>query len=127
MQILSYLFKKPQTGDKGSVFWPALEEDIQKMNDHTHNGTNSARLPNSSSYLSSVSVLSAASWSSVGGGKYRQLVTMPGTMLFQEYATLFRDVSTRVYYLLDVEQVSTNTFYVYINDNTKNILVLYVA
>ena len=80
MQILSHLFKKPQTGDKGSVFWPALEEDIQKMNDHTHNGSDSARIPSSSTTATTQSI-NSASWSSVGGGLYRQLITMPGTKI----------------------------------------------
>lgn len=42
MEILSYGYKKPVNGDTGDVFFPALEENIQKQNDHTHDGVNSA-------------------------------------------------------------------------------------
>lgn len=127
MQILSYLFKKPQTGDKGSVFWPALEEDIQKMNDHTHNGSNSARL-SSSSITASTQAISSVSWSATSGGTYRQLVTLPGTMLYDEYIIVFKDqASPKGQLFLNVEKVSSNTYYVYINDNTKSITAYYLA
>jgi hypothetical protein len=30
---LSYGFEKPATGDKGTVFWPALEDNIQQLHE----------------------------------------------------------------------------------------------
>ena len=44
MLTLSHGYEKPETGDKGSVFFPALEDNIQKLNDHNHNGLNSELL-----------------------------------------------------------------------------------
>lgn len=41
MITLSYGYEKPQNGDTGDVFFPALERDIQRLNDHTHDGVNS--------------------------------------------------------------------------------------
>lgn len=41
MITLSYGFEKPVNGDTGDVFFPALERDIQRLNDHTHDGVNS--------------------------------------------------------------------------------------
>jgi hypothetical protein len=126
MNILSYLFKKPQSGDKGSVFWPALEDDIQQMNDHSHNGTNSARLA-SSSVTSSTQSVSSASWSAQGGGTYRQLVTMPGSMLYDEYMIVFKHSTSKEQMFLKVEKVSSNTYYVYINDNSVSLTAYYLS
>lgn len=42
MDVLSYGYKKPQDGDTGDVFFPAIEDNIQRVNDHTHDGVNSA-------------------------------------------------------------------------------------
>ena len=39
---LSYGFVRPATGDKGSVFFPALEDNITQLNSHDHDGTDSA-------------------------------------------------------------------------------------
>ena len=84
---LSYGFEKPATGDKGSIFWPILEDNIQRTNDHTHNGSNSAKISASAS-TAVVQTVTSAGWSGVGGGLYRQTVTLPalpnadGTQVF---------------------------------------------
>lgn len=126
MQILNYFFKKPQTGDKGSVFFPALEQNFQQLNDHTHNGANSAKIPGSS--VTSVAQAVVGSWSPTSGGTYRQIVTLPGTMLFDDYAILFRDqASPKKQLFLDVEKISSNTYYVYTNDNTISVTAYYLS
>ena len=77
MQILSFFFKKPQTGDKGSVFWPAMEDNFQQLNDHNHDGVNSSTLSTFAITAIKHSLL-AANWVATSGGTYRQLVVMPG-------------------------------------------------
>jgi len=47
--------KKPQNADTGDVWFPALELDIQKVNDHTHDGSDGAQLA-----VISQNILSAA-------------------------------------------------------------------
>ena len=127
MQILSYLFKKPQTGDKGSVFFPALEQNFQQLNDHTHNGTNSAKLPGSS-VTSVTQAVSSAGWLATSGGTYRQIVTLPGTMLFDDHAIIFRNqASPKKQLFLDVEKISSNTYYAYTNDNTVSVTAYYLS
>lgn len=125
MQTLSYGYKKPQTGDKGSVFFPALEDNIQLLNDHSHNGSNSARLTASSVTVVTGTVL-AASWAAVAGqtGTYRQLITMPVGLSYDDYMVSFKDASGHILYLT-TEKVSTSTYYVYINDNTKALTAVY--
>lgn len=125
MLTLSFGFKKPQTGDKGSVFWPALELNFQKLNDHDHNGTNSKKIPASSVEIVTQAV-SSAGWVDQGSGLYRQLVTMPGTMTFDTQQIGFRDAASPNSPLyLGYEKVSANTYYVYINDNTISLTVIY--
>lgn len=127
MNILTYLFKKPQTGDKGSVFWPALEDDIQQMNDHTHNGSDSAPLT-SASVTAVLQTVTSAGWASQGGGTYRQLVTMPGTLVYNNYDIVIKNNdATRERLFLAIEKVSSNTFYVYCNDNSIGFIVHYVS
>ena len=126
MQTLSFGFKKPQTPDKGSVFFPALEADIQQVNDHNHNGTNSAKLP-ASSLTPTQGSINSAGWVSLGGGNYRQLVTMPATLTIDDYLPHFRLSATGHPVLLSVEKVTATTYWVYINDNTQSLIVSYTA
>lgn len=124
---LSYGYIKPQTGDKGSSFFPVLEQNIQQVNDHTHNGTNSAPLT-PASVASVAQTLLAANWVLVSGGLYRQLVTMPGSFQFENQFMRFL-LNTAPYVGHEIypslEKVTANTFYVYINDNTMDVKVLY--
>jgi hypothetical protein len=126
MQILSYFFKKPETGDKGSVFWPALEEDIQQLNDHTHDGVNSALLSPFAITAITQSLL-AANWVATSGGTYRQLVVMPGVATLNSHFVVFKDQTAATKQLfLETEKVGANTYYVYINDNSVDITAYYL-
>ena len=124
MLTLSYGFKKPQTGDNGSVFFPALEDDIQQLNDHTHNGTNSSKIT-IGALTQTTQTIAAGSWGAVTGG-FRQLVTIPGSLQFDDVVISFRDSTSGNYYDgLTVEKVSGTTYYVYINDNSITLKAYY--
>jgi len=126
---LSYGFKKPQDGDKGSTFWDDLEFDIQRTNDHSHNGVDSAVLASANVTTTTQNIL-AAGWVSQGNGYYRQLVTMPSSptaMLYDNYFIVCRDTTSKNQMLLAIEKVSSNTFYVYINDNSKDVTIYYLS
>ena len=126
MQILSYFFKKPETGDKGSVFWPALEDDIQQLNDHTHDGVNSSILSPFAITAITQSLL-AANWVATSGGTYRQLVVMPGVATLNSHYVVFKDQTAFTKQLfLETEKVGANTYYVYINDNSVDITAYYL-
>lgn len=124
MQTLSYGFLKPQTGDKGSAFFPALEGDIQQLNDHTHNGVNSSLLP-STSISPTTQALSSASWVATSGGTFRQLVTMPGGLIYDNFVVSVKLTSTKHLIYPTIEKVSATTFYVYTNDNSLDYTVVY--
>lgn len=123
MLTLTYGFKKPQNGDKGSVFWDALALNCQLVNDHTHDGTNSAKLTAfaTTAYTQPL----AGPWVLVANGVYRQLVTVASGHLVDDYNISFRDTTSGYAYLLSYEKVSSTTFYVYINDNSVSVTAVY--
>lgn len=126
---LSYGFQRPETGDKGSVFWPMLEGNVTKLNDHTHNGTNSAALTAASSVATVQSVV-AAGWGSLADGLYRQTVTLPAALTgvggtYAKYAIEIRNAANGRRLFLQTEKVTDTTFYVWCNDDTIDLTVLY--
>ena len=123
METLNYGFKKPQTGDKGSTFFPALEDDIQKMNDHLHDGTETPRLTTKSVTMVTASIL-AAGWTAVSNGIYKQTVTMPVGMLFNDFYVNFK-LSSGHQVFPSVEKVSASTYDVFVNDNSLNLTAVY--
>lgn len=124
MQTLSYGYLKPQTGDKGSIFFPALEFDIQQLNDHNHNGVNSAPVAGGSIQATTQDIF-AADWVSVGGGTYRQLVTMPGALQYDNFIIGAKLTATMDQFYPVLEKVTNNTFYIYINDNSLDVTIYY--
>lgn len=124
MITLSFGFKKPETNDKGDVVFPALEDNIQQLNDHTHNGTNSAKLTAAS--LDPLSeVLSNTNWVASTNDLFRQLVTLPASLSYDLVVIQCRLSDGSIFHPT-LERVSVSQYYVYINDNTQNVTVMYV-
>lgn len=109
---------KPATGETGATFFPILENNIQYASD----------------ILSNSVALSGASWGSdLGGGSYRQLVTIPSALTaapksftFETLDIMVRTTAGAVVYAT-IEKVSSTTFYVYSNDNTVALNVIFTA
>lgn len=135
MQTLSYTYQKPETGDKGSVWFPAMENNVQKLNDHDHDGSNSALIPGANINRPS-STISSASWTSDGGGNYHATVTVPTAI---SNAATYNDV---IYYNLvckintagatygdiiypTIERETSTTFTVRVNDNSIDVIIYY--
>jgi hypothetical protein len=129
MLTLTYGFKKPETNDKGNEFFPALEENIQQLNDHTHNGSDSPLLPTVSLVKSTQSILSAA-WAATSGGRYRQEVTLPAGFTYANTQLRFviagGGTDGEMIYPSIVKGTAANKYYVYINDNSLALTALYV-
>lgn len=120
MLTLTYGYSKPQLDDTGDIFFPALEADIQQLNDHNHNGSNSAIL------APSIQNILAAGWASVTGkiNSYSQVVTMPSGYLYDAVALSFR-LSTGQAVYPAIDRTSASSFTVYTNDNTLAYIVEY--
>ena len=124
---LSYGYVQPASGDKGSVFWQALEDDIQQLNDHSHDGIDSAKLTALASDAVSQNILAAA-WVDLGEGSYRQLVTVPTGFTVDLCTVSFRESVTGDYiHGLRVTKASATTYYVYINDNSLSLKAVYTT
>lgn len=124
MLTLSYGYKKPQSGDRGAAFFTAMEDNIQRFNDHTHNGSDSALLPAQSILGVSQNIL-AVNWVANGPtGFYRQLVTVPAGFTYDTVDISFR-LANGDYVYPTVEKVSALTYYVYTIDNTLSYIAVY--
>ena len=124
MQTLSYGYKKPQVGDKGLPLFNALAEDIQRVNDHSHDGVNSPPLTAQSIQGIQATVL-AANWVAYGPiGHYRQLITVVAGFNFN---TMFISVRSVIgeYITPTVERFSATQFYIYTTDNSQDFVVTY--
>lgn len=124
---LSFGFVRPTTGDRGSVFFPALEDNITQLNSHTHNGTDSANiLPSAIVTTGFTSAISAASWGAATNGIYTQTITVPaGVTEINNYNVYFYNSSTYERLLLSMTRASATTYTVSINDNTVNLVAVY--
>ena len=126
MLTLSHGYKKPETGDRGSVWFPALEDDIQRLNDHDHDGINSELIP-ASSINKYDQTLSFIDWVSDGGGTYSQVVTTPaGIVDINDYFIKFYNAANGHQLHLSWERLTATTYTVRINDSSLNVVALYV-
>jgi hypothetical protein len=123
---LSNGYKLPATGDRGSVFYPDLEDNITLMNSHAHTGSDGETID--VKYLSkTTATIASGSWSAVSGqaGTFRQLITMPAGFDWDAQELKFT-LSTLGHVIHpSVEKVSATTYYVYINDSSLALKVTY--
>lgn len=124
MLTLSYGFKKPEANDKGSIVFPALEANIQQLNDHDHNGTNSKKI-SSASILPVTQSISSVGWVALGGGHYKQTVTLPGALTFDSIQIEFQDVASGGRLFLSVQKVAASQYDVFTSDNTLDLTAIY--
>lgn len=114
MIVLSKGYKLPETGDFGDVWFPALEDNIQQMNDHTHNGTDGERLSGINLQASTLTVL-VGSFVDQGNGYYRATVTVPSARLVDEMVITVKDPTTKDPIFGKLEKLSATQFYIHIN------------
>ena len=131
MQTLTYGFKKPQTNDSGSSFFPALESNIQQLNDHDHNGVNSAKLAAGAVEATFHDLGSTWVAGPSASKPYKQLVTLPTALISAAMKTdlldmAFRDADGNKLYL-DMTVITDTTYEVYSNDNTLDLTVVYIV
>lgn len=124
MQTLSNGFKLPDSGDQGPVVFPALEGNIQQLNDHTHNGTNSEKLSGTSIEPTAATIL-LANWVQIGTtGRFKQTVTVPANITVDTATMQFR-LPTGHMIFPTVEKVTATTYDVYTIDSSVDFTVLY--
>jgi len=123
----TYGYKKPQTGDKGSSWFGDLEFDIDRLDSHDHEGTNSKLITPTAMSVTSQSILASA-WSVVGDGTFKQTVTMPTGLTFVNVNfRIYIDGGTHDGSIIypSIKKVAANTYDIYINDNTLDLIAVY--
>jgi hypothetical protein len=113
MIILTNGYKLPETGDFGNVWFVALEDNIQRVNDHNHDGTNSEILPSSSFQAAVISVVAANF--SPSGNEFRATINILGGASIDTKSIIARDPVTKDVCYLKVEKISASSFYLYTN------------
>lgn len=116
---LSFGYEKPTNVGYGAQWFPAMERNVQRMNDHTHDGEDGARI------AAETQDVSSDNWSAdLGGGSYRQEITMPEGMTFDDARIEVRREGEMVY--PKIVKTAASKFYLYTNDNSANYTISYV-
>jgi hypothetical protein len=125
MLVLSNGYFKPEKGDRN--FWTNLEENFQQLNDHNHDGVNSEKI--SPAAITGVSQnIANADWILDGGGLYKQTIILPSPLQYNNVSPVFRvnGGSYDGFFLVPtIKRVSANSYDIYVNDNTLNLVALY--
>ena len=125
MVTLTYGLKRPQTGDQGSTLFTALADNITRLDAHDHDGSDSAKLT-AASIVAITQTVAAGSWLATSQGNYRQLITLPGSLDFDEITVIIKNSSGHIVHAT-IEKVSDTTYYVYTNDNATAFTAVYVS
>jgi hypothetical protein len=114
MQILSKGYKLPDTGDFGTDWFPALEDNITLSNSHSHNGVDGEPISALDLVTSTLTVL-ATSFADQGDGYWRATITVPGGGAVDSYVVVVKDPTTKDPIMLKMVKLSSTQFYLYTN------------
>lgn len=123
MITTTYGYKKPEDRDKGPVVFPAMEENIDRIDSHSHNGVNSPLLSAAALVATSQSILAAA-WVLEANSIYKQTVAMPAGLSFDSTIKEFR-LSDGTVFQPKIKKVTALSYDIWINDNSETLTVYY--
>jgi hypothetical protein len=113
MVILSNGYKLPETGDFGDVWFPALEDNITRVNSHNHDGNNSEKL-SSTNVASFVQTILSGDFVPSGDEFVAAGVTLAGGAVDVDNTTVqFRDPTTKEPIYLKYEKATQTQIDVY--------------
>lgn len=122
---LSKGYKKPATGDRGSVWFSNLEDNIDLVNSHEHDGTDGEKIK-SKNISSTTSSIASGDWGSDSGGStYSATVTFPSGVTYENHTLSFIDDATGDRIFPTVTKASSTTMTVTVNDNTLDLTIVY--
>lgn len=122
---LSKGFKKPQTGDRGSSWFPDLEHNIQQTNSHAHNGTDSELIEARHITKASATIVNSNWGADLGGSSYKQTITMPTGWTFENANMVFIDASDDSIIYPTIVKTGASSFDIFVNDNSLTITLVY--
>lgn len=112
MIILSNGYKLPETGDFGDVWFPSLEDNIQRTNDHNHDGTNSNNIP-ATSLVAFVQTVAAGDFAPDGDRQSATISLAGGAGNIDQKTVVIRDAVSKNPIYLDIEKVSSTQIKLY--------------
>lgn len=125
----TYGVKLMEDGDKGQVPFDAIVDNFEHYRDHTHNGSDSARVLASSLTKGTLN-LASGDWTSVAGGRgYKQTVTCPGAYTLANCVMRFRiRTGSGIYKIIHptIVPASATQFDVIVNDNSLDLEVSFI-
>lgn len=124
MQDLTYL-KKPESGDTGSTLFEALEDDIEILDGHNHDGETSEKLT-SQSITAKTGTITTDSWETYNN-IYKKTVSMPAGMKYSEYVVIFKDGQGNQIHCGVDAAASDEQYVVYHINNTTELTAYYLA
>jgi hypothetical protein len=125
-----YGYRVPQTGDaaKGIGGWyESVEFDVDRLDNHNHDGTNSRLLSSTAIPTATVDVL-AANWLP-DGPSYKQTVTMPASVPEVDNVSVrFKQTApvgpAGMNAMLSFKRLTATTVEIYCSDNTASFLMI---
>ena len=114
MITLSKGFKLPETGDFGNIWFPAMEDNINQMNTHDHDGVDSEKI-SALNLDADVTTVLSASFADQGDGYWRATVTVPGGAFVDNLVVTVKDPTTKEPVYLRMVKLSATQFYIYTN------------
>jgi hypothetical protein len=117
----TYGYIKPANNERG--WWDSLNSNTQRLNDHTHDGVTSARIPKT------IQQISSGSWGFTSGGLYTQTVTLPTGFLFSTGLSvkfyIYSGGNITDELSITPVRLSDSTYSLEINDNTVALTAVY--
>ena len=125
---LTYGLKKPESGDRGTSVFTDLEDNIDLLDDHNHDGVNSALIPSTSIAKESLGI---GAWSGPNSnGLYTALLTFPSGRLPEDSIVKIQDATTKedLSHLTKIRVVNGSNiqYEIYSNDNTLSLEALII-
>ena len=122
---LSKGYKKPEAGDRGSVWFSSIEDNIDLSNSHEHDGTDGEKIK-SKNITATTSAIESGDWGADSGGStYGATVTLPSGVTYENNTLSFIDDATGDRFFPTVTKASSTTITVTVNDNTLDVTIIY--
>jgi hypothetical protein len=124
IETLSNGYEKPTNPTTGAQHFPAMERNVQRMNDHAHDPTGES--PTGEQLAAITQAVDSDDWGAdLGGGSYRQELTMPAPLEFDTTRIEVRRSTGEIVYP-KIVKTAADKFYLYTNDNTASYTISYV-
>lgn len=121
MKILTNGYKLPEDEDKS--FFDYIRYNIQRLNNHTHDGENSENISPSSIVATTQRINSG--WLASGGGLYYQEVTIPEPYEFDDVKIFVVDYNTRQPLYPTIEKTDISKFNIIVPYNNADLEIIY--